>query len=197
MEAKPDVLILDPVGTLAESAAPILRRNGYAVRVTGAAPPSIRTPASPDVAIVDACSLGGQSIPRLVTALRRSGARAVLQVSGCAAVQEACRCHPDRADAYLLRPLYDGELLETVAGLTHRDGDGRGFHGMIGTSPAMRRVFDEIRRVAPTDSVVLITGETGTGKELVARALHALSGRVEGPFVPVDCTALSSSLLES
>ncbi|MEX0700458.1 MAG: sigma-54 dependent transcriptional regulator [Planctomycetales bacterium] len=69
--------------------------------------------------------------------------------------------------------------------------------GMIGAGPAMRGVAELTRRVAATAATVLLTGETGTGKELIARALHALSPRASGPFIRVNCGALSESLLES
>ncbi|TXT38445.1 MAG: Fis family transcriptional regulator, partial [Planctomycetota bacterium] len=69
--------------------------------------------------------------------------------------------------------------------------------GMIGESPAMREVYALTRRVAASSATVLLTGETGTGKELVARAVHELSPRASGPFVRVNCGALSESLLES
>jgi DNA-binding NtrC family response regulator len=69
--------------------------------------------------------------------------------------------------------------------------------GLIGESPAMREVYHVTRRVAPTRATVLLTGETGTGKELIARALHELSPRSSGPFVRVNCGALSENLLES
>jgi two-component system response regulator AtoC len=68
---------------------------------------------------------------------------------------------------------------------------------IVGESAPMRAVFDLIRKVAPTRSSVLITGETGTGKELVARAIHELSPRQEELFVPVNCTAIPTELLES
>jgi two-component system response regulator HydG len=70
-------------------------------------------------------------------------------------------------------------------------------HELIGESPRMRGVFDFIRRVAPTDSTVLIQGESGTGKELVARALHQNSARKDGPFVAINCAAITETLLES
>ncbi len=71
------------------------------------------------------------------------------------------------------------------------------FAGFLGESPAMRAVYSIIERVAASSVDVLVTGETGTGKELVARAIHAGSRRSAGPFVPVDCGAIPDALLES
>ncbi|RLB59027.1 MAG: sigma-54-dependent Fis family transcriptional regulator [Deltaproteobacteria bacterium] len=68
---------------------------------------------------------------------------------------------------------------------------------MVGRSPPMQQVLATIRKVAPSDSTVLISGASGTGKELVARALHSLSRRARGPFIPVNCAALAETLLES
>lgn len=69
--------------------------------------------------------------------------------------------------------------------------------GLIGQGPAMQAVYRITRKAAPSSATVLLTGETGTGKELIARALHELSPRATGPFVRVNCGALSESLLES
>jgi Nif-specific regulatory protein len=70
-------------------------------------------------------------------------------------------------------------------------------HELVGDSPRMRAVYELIRRVAGTDSTVLIQGESGTGKELVARAVHNSSSRADGPFVAVNCAAITETLLES
>src|SRR6186713_2065435 len=69
--------------------------------------------------------------------------------------------------------------------------------GLIGSGPAMERVYQLTRRVAQSNASVLLLGETGTGKELIAKAVHTLSPRASGPFVRVNCGALSESLLES
>src|SRR5881398_630431 len=69
--------------------------------------------------------------------------------------------------------------------------------GVVGDSPAMRGVYRLTRLVAPTRASVLLVGETGTGKELIARSVHKLSPRADGPYVRVNCVALSESLLES
>jgi DNA-binding NtrC family response regulator len=71
------------------------------------------------------------------------------------------------------------------------------FGPLIGASPEMRRIYTILERVGPTERTVLIQGETGTGKELVARALHEASKRAEGPYVPVDCGAIAENLIES
>ena len=70
-------------------------------------------------------------------------------------------------------------------------------HNMVGSSPKIHEVFEFIRRVAPTDSTVLIEGESGTGKELVAHAIHTNSPRGKGPFIPINCAAIAENLLES
>jgi transcriptional regulator with GAF, ATPase, and Fis domain len=78
-----------------------------------------------------------------------------------------------------------------------RPKDDEAFKGIIGSSPALKFVLTEVERVAPTDSTVLVLGETGTGKELIARAIHDLSTRRGCPFVKVNCAAIPFDLLES
>src|SRR6266849_5792936 len=74
---------------------------------------------------------------------------------------------------------------------------GSGLPRIVGNSDALRRVLDMVRVVAPTDATVLINGETGTGKELIAEAIHKYSDRSNGPFVKVNCAAIPACLLES
>src|SRR5260370_36656094 len=74
---------------------------------------------------------------------------------------------------------------------------GRGLPRIVGNSAALRRVLGMVRVVAPTDATVLINGETGTGKELIAEAIHKCSDRSNGPFVKVNCSAIPAGLLES
>lgn len=104
---------------------------------------------------------------------------------------------PSVLRALIERAATQNRLLEETAVLNRQ----LSFHGvlgdLVGSSGAMRQVFSEIQQVAPTSASVLITGESGTGKELVARALHRLSPRAGGPFVPVNCAALTETLIES
>ena len=71
------------------------------------------------------------------------------------------------------------------------------FDEIVGSSPAIREVLKQIETAAPTDSTVLIQGETGTGKELVARAIHQVSRRNQGTFIKLNCSAIPAALLES
>jgi formate hydrogenlyase transcriptional activator len=88
------------------------------------------------------------------------------------------------------------EALQPV-GYADRDLKERKFEQIIGSSPALESVLAQVERVAPTDSTVLILGETGTGKELIAKAVHSLSARCGKPFVKLNCAAIPFDLLES
>jgi DNA-binding NtrC family response regulator len=95
------------------------------------------------------------------------------------------------------RAIQHRALSEQVRVLSDRVHQSNRFSRLLGESPAMQRLFDDLRRVADTDASVLVTGESGTGKELVARALHEQSRRRAKPFVAINCAALPEALLES
>jgi two-component system response regulator HydG len=116
------------------------------------------------------------------------------------------------AEDYLTKPIdFDALLLAVERALQRRElaaeaenlrrqlrtRDHAGLEGLLGTSPAMQRVYGTAKQVAPSRATVLITGESGTGKGELARALHALSPRAKAPFVALHCSALAESLLES
>jgi DNA-binding NtrC family response regulator len=107
---------------------------------------------------------------------------------------------PLEVDALVLaleRALQHRRLRSEVTRLRRAVEESRQFGSLLGTSPAMRRLYDLLDRITGSDTSVVITGETGTGKELVARALHERGRRKGGPFVAVNCAALPESLLES
>lgn len=131
----------------------------------------------------------------------------VVVVSGHASGEEAARAMKLGASDFFEKPLQRERILTSVeaalrsAHLTREvvrlreDAAARG--DMLGASPAMRRLQHELARVAPTKANVLITGPSGTGKELVSRAIHALSARRDKPFVKVNCAAIPRELIES
>jgi two-component system NtrC family response regulator len=102
----------------------------------------------------------------------------------------------DELKIILKRALYVGRLEREHAALQRQFTDD-GFEGLIGSSPEMQEVFRMIRKVATAEAPVLILGESGTGKEMAALAIHRLSTRNAGPFIPINCTAIPESLLES
>jgi DNA-binding NtrC family response regulator len=104
---------------------------------------------------------------------------------------------PDHLRFLVKRILERRELIDELEQLRKQSGEGYQFHAMVSKSPKMRRVFELIEQVGPIGSTVLIQGETGTGKELVARALHAADTRRAGPFIALNCAVLNDALLET
>jgi two-component system response regulator HydG len=134
----------------------------------------------------------------------------VILVTGHGTIESAVEAMQRGAFNYLLKPLDLKQLRAVVENAArsqylrranaelHRRLDERfGFEGVIGNSPQMHDVVMRLQRIAPTDATVLIQGETGTGKELVAKAIHQNSPRKKRPFVPLNCAALSEHILES
>ena len=108
-------------------------------------------------------------------------------------------CKPIKIDELkivLTRAFYLSQL-EAENRLLQDRLQGDSFEGMVGTSKAIQEVFSSLRKLATTDVPVLVLGESGTGKELAARAIHRLSARQEGPFIPINCGAIPENLLES
>ena len=103
----------------------------------------------------------------------------------------------DQLDACVEKALKTGALEREVASLRSQLDEKYGLDNMVGSSPAMKRVFDMVRRAAPSPATVLLQGPNGTGKDLVAHALHNLSPRAKGVFLAVNCGAISPNLIES
>ncbi|OFW00315.1 MAG: hypothetical protein A3I61_00005, partial [Acidobacteria bacterium RIFCSPLOWO2_02_FULL_68_18] len=164
----------------------------------------------PDAALLDKNmpEVGGLDILRTIREVDPECQ--VILMTGEATIDTAIEAVKLGALDYLSKPLDFprlGELLTTVRQNIDRrqrllaaDGELAGrleFHGMIGRGPAMQQLFDLLRRIAPHARAALVTGETGTGKELVARALHKLGPRRDRKFLAFNCSAVVETLFES
>jgi DNA-binding NtrC family response regulator len=130
----------------------------------------------------------------------------VIMITGYPSIDAAVEAVKQGAEEFLPKPFTDEELLSAVQGAlkklsirreSKQDNTPKKSHGIIGDSEPMQKVFNLIAKATAMSANVLISGESGTGKELVARAIHYDSARSSAPFVPVNCTAIPESLLES
>ncbi len=202
-QVAPTVLVLDRLGTFQSFARHVLAPEGY--RVLWEESPleviSALEAGGVDAVLVDVCVPHQGLLDGVESVLRnRTGARMVV-VTGCPLMEAAARALYPEADGFLQKPCAPEEIRSQVASrpatLASPEEPGLPFHRIVGSSPGIRRVITQIQEVAPTESTILISGETGTGKELVAGAIHACSHRRDRPYVVVDTVALSETLLES
>jgi DNA-binding NtrC family response regulator len=207
---QPTLLVLDDDGdvqTLVESAAGPL---GFCVvRQAGASSPlDAMSAVKPDAALIDLRGVEGASLMREIHAA--DPRCAVILMTTDPSVEAAIAAIKDGALDYLAKPFEIDRLrdvLVTVRKQIERretflriDADVAKqfeFYGMVGRSPAMQELFDAIRRLAPHLRTVLVTGETGTGKELVAKALHRMGPRRDHRLITLNCSAVVETLFES
>ena len=196
------ILVVDDDRAFRISTAELLRQDGYEVAMAaGAAEAGERIKeAAVDLVLLDV-RMPAMSGVRVLEALRLRGERVpVLMISGFGTIETAVEALQKGADDFLTKPVDPDVLSRKVAELlARRPAAWEEFTslGMVGRSRAMREVYDGVCRVAPSDTTVLVAGETGTGKELVSRAIHDLSPRASGPFLAVNCAALADGVLES
>ena len=204
------ILIVDDEVTIRTGIATVLERQGMAVATAANGREALEILASRPVGIVllDIKLPDLDGVELLRTIRREYPETEVIMITGYPAIQGAVECIKHGAMDYLVKPFRVGEL-EVLIGkaqdllrqkhdpLPLGEDRGKGIDFIVGESPAMQKVFAKVRRAAPSSSTVLLTGESGTGKELVARAIHNLSPRRDREFVPVDCSALVETLLES
>ncbi|MBI4658846.1 MAG: sigma-54-dependent Fis family transcriptional regulator [Verrucomicrobia bacterium] len=165
---------------------------------------------SPDLLIADICMPGLSGVELLRQARQHDPNVAVLMLTAYPTVETAVESMKLGAADYIAKPFLPEDLLAVVRRLLEskqlREENrllrrqverAYAFGEILGKSQVMQKVFESIRRVAETDFDVLIIGETGTGKELVARAIHQRSRRQGASFVPVDCGAIPDELMES
>jgi DNA-binding NtrC family response regulator len=136
-------------------------------------------------------------------------ALAVILVTGYGSIDSAVQAMKDGAADYILKPFRNDQIVHALqklgklrlleaecANLRTQISEIAGFQNIVGQSGAMRAVIDMVRTVAKTDATVLLEGETGTGKEVIARAIHNDSSRAKGPWVAISCAAIPATLLE-
>jgi two-component system, NtrC family, response regulator HydG len=206
------VLVVDDDLALAETLADGLEERGYHCFPEGSSAAAARRLEQGDIdALVTDLRMPGQDGLELLALSRRlNPSRPVIVATAFSDVASAIECIRQGAYHYLTKPFTVDELalflrraldearLRSEAVLLRRAlRDRFALANLVGESPAMRALFDLVERVADAEVPILLSGETGTGKGLVARALHALSRRSSGPFVTVNCAALPENLLES
>ena len=206
------VLVVDNDIVHARTMGEALSRLGYQVTVVGSGVEGgRRIEQEPfDVVVTDLMmnDIGGLEI--LARAKQASAETEVIVVTGHGTVPSAVAAMQQGAFTYLQKPLDLGHLRSAVEKasegvrlkrqnleLNRRLDEKFGFEGVVGSSPQMLALVERLKRIAPTDATVLIQGETGTGKELVAQAIHQNSPRKNKPFVALNCAALSENILES
>lgn len=163
-----------------------------------------------DVVITDLRMPGKSGLKVIDSALAAPNKPVVLMMTAYGNVESAVEAMKRGATDFLTKPVNLEKLeiliqralrsknLETENKELHQRLDQKfNLEGIVGNSPALERVIDRVRLVAPSKATVLIEGETGTGKELIAQAIHQISNRSKGPFVTVHCAALPANLLES
>ncbi len=203
------VLIVDDEPNIRKMLAGLLRDEGYAVSLAASAEEaeSATERGDVDLLLLDVLLPGTDGLTLLRRLQDRGTNLPVIMMSGHATIQTAVQATRLGALDFIEKPIKVERLLLSMSNALHmhrlRVENVRlkaalaPLDEIIGTSPTMAALRNEIARAAPTDARVFITGENGTGKELVARALHADSKRRDHPFVAVNCAAIPSELLES
>jgi DNA-binding NtrC family response regulator len=201
---KARLLVVDDDRTFRLSTAELLRQEGHEVESAADVAEAVAKleRASFDLLLLDVRMPGMDGLTAVEVLRTRGLELPILMISGFGTVDTAVEALHRGADHFLGKPIDPDLLSAKVAELLERRPTGRrvragSLAGIVGHSRAMRDVFEAVRNVAPTDTTVLIRGETGTGKELLARAVHDLSQRASGPFVAVNCSALAEGVLES
>jgi len=206
------ILIADDDGDVQSAVSDLLEREGFGLLEAqgGESVLDVVGRERPDVVLLDATVHGKGSAEILEEIKEAAPDTCVILMTSFASTDWAVEALKRGAYACVPKPLETGKLVFTLrkaldsmqpAQEGRRSGDGAKrpscLGELMGSSEQIRRAIADTELVAPTDFTVLISGETGSGKELVARAIHGLSNRAQGPFVPVDCGSIPSTLIES
>jgi two-component system, NtrC family, response regulator AtoC len=207
-----DILVVDDDPAMSAGIARVLQAEGYQVTTAASGEQALETLATQPVslAILDMKMPGMDGVELLQAIGQDYPHTKVIMLTGYPDIKAAVACIKMGALDYLVKPLGQEDyasLLQKAQVLIDKPSQSLAGEAvypeedwgdiMVGRSPVMQKLFAQIRRAAPTDSTILLTGESGTGKELAAQAIHRLSRRADREFVPVDCSALVETLLES
>jgi two-component system nitrogen regulation response regulator NtrX len=203
------ILVVDDEEGIRKILKQVLEYEGHEVRVAGGGGEALTVYSEfhPDLNLLDVKMARMDGLELLDRLREQDAAAVVIMMSGHGNIETAVEATRRGAYDFLEKPLDTDRLLVTIRNaLQHRGleqenarlrGEVESRYEIVGSSFAVRALLDRIEKVAPTDARVLITGENGTGKELVARAIHRLSHRADQPFVEVNCAAIPSELIES
>ncbi|MBR9991019.1 MAG: sigma-54-dependent Fis family transcriptional regulator [Gemmatimonadetes bacterium] len=204
-----NILVVDDEEGIRKILRQVLEYEGHDVRVAsgGGEAISAYVELRPDLVFMDVKMARMDGLEALDRIREHDPAACVVMISGHGNIETAVEATRRGAYDFLEKPLDTDRLLLTIRnalqqrGLVQENARLRGEvesrYEIVGRSFAIRSLLDRIEKVAPTDARVLVTGENGTGKELVARAIHRLSARSDEPFVEVNCAAIPSELIES
>jgi len=203
------VLVVDDEAGVRTSLTAILGDEGYAVEAVGSGEEALAALESrrPDVVLLDVWLPGADGLEVLRRIREADAELPVVVISGHGTIETAVKAVRLGAQDFVEKPLSLEKTLVSVRNALQRrrlESEVRVLkqqlderYVMVGESPALKRLRGEIAQAAPTNGRALVFGENGTGKELVARAIHALSLRASGPFVEVNCAAIPEELIES
>src|ERR1700675_2140921 len=212
MTSAPSVLVADDDAVARDLLVEVLTREGYRVRAAAGGEEAIRLAESEvfDLALIDLRMPGVDGLGVLGRLRALDPSPPVLILTAFATMETAIDAIRHGAYDYLSKPFRIDEIKLAVRRVLETQRLGRenqqyrqelraryGVERLIGQSPEMVAIYRLVARVAALDTTVLVQGETGTGKELVARAIHYASPRADRPFVVVDCAALPETLFES
>jgi len=203
MTAKKKILIIDDEESIRDGCAQVLSRKGFQVQSTGDARLGLEMALKDmyDVVLLDIRmpKMDGLEILKKVKVEKNIAAKVII-ITGYGSIPIAVEAMRQGAFNFLTKPYSAADLRGAVEEALRETDMGAGereLSVLIGNSDYMKELKESIGRIAHTDSTVLITGESGTGKELVARTIHNLSKRSDKPFIPVDCSSLVETLMES
>jgi two-component system response regulator HydG len=206
------ILVVDDQRNMRATTALLLRSEGYFVleAATGEEALQILSGGRVELMLTDLKMEPMDGLTLLKKALEVSPRLQVIMMTAFGSIESAVEAMRQGAFDYVTKPFKEGELRyrveraqerarlqATVDMLAGEFNERHGLSALVGRSPAMLELTSRLVRVAQSDATVLVQGESGTGKELVARAVHAHSRRKAMPFVPVNCAAISETLLES